>query len=100
MSLLTADDRLLGQIDLKPNRTNAFNNGGIPCTLAHYYIFTGEEKAALRAEWEERRKERLSQPLSSGARMATEPNSTGVAPAPPPLPPASRSDARCPRQSV
>jgi len=70
VSLLTADDRLLGQIDLKPNRTNAFNNGGIPCTLAHYYIFTHEEKAALRAEWEHRRKERLSQPLSSGAQMA------------------------------
>ncbi|HRV24838.1 MAG TPA: bifunctional 23S rRNA (guanine(2069)-N(7))-methyltransferase RlmK/23S rRNA (guanine(2445)-N(2))-methyltransferase RlmL, partial [Sphaerochaeta sp.] len=70
VSLLTADDRLLGQIDLKPNRTNAFNNGGIPCTLAHYYIFTHEEKAALRAEWEQRRKERLSQPLSSGAQMA------------------------------
>ena len=70
VSLLTADDRLLSQIDLKPNRTNAFNNGGIPCTLAHYYIFTDKEKAALRAEWEERRKERLSQPLSSGAQMA------------------------------
>ncbi|MFA5698384.1 MAG: bifunctional 23S rRNA (guanine(2069)-N(7))-methyltransferase RlmK/23S rRNA (guanine(2445)-N(2))-methyltransferase RlmL, partial [Sphaerochaeta sp.] len=70
VSLLTADDRLLGQIDLKPDRTNAFNNGGIPCTLAHYYIYTAEEKAELRKEAEERKKERLSQPLNSGAQMA------------------------------
>jgi hypothetical protein len=25
---------------MKPNRTNSFINGGIPCQLAHYYVFT------------------------------------------------------------
>jgi 23S rRNA (guanine2445-N2)-methyltransferase / 23S rRNA (guanine2069-N7)-methyltransferase len=70
LSILCGDQRLLSNIDMKPNRTNSFINGGIPCQLAHYYVFTAEEKAELIAKAQKRREERLSQPLSEGAQMA------------------------------
>lgn len=66
-SILAGNQALLGHIDMKPNRTNAIQNGGIPCQLAHYYIFSAEEKAERIAKAQQRRAERLSQPLSPDA---------------------------------
>ncbi|MFA6890993.1 MAG: bifunctional 23S rRNA (guanine(2069)-N(7))-methyltransferase RlmK/23S rRNA (guanine(2445)-N(2))-methyltransferase RlmL [Sphaerochaetaceae bacterium] len=70
ISILCGDQRLLSNIDMKPNRTNSFINGGIPCQFAHYYVFSAEEKAELIAKAQKRREERLAQPLSEGAQMA------------------------------
>lgn len=67
VSILCGDQRLLSYIDMKPNRTNTVNNGGIPCQLAHYYVFSAAEREERIKRAEERKKERLSAPLSSEA---------------------------------
>lgn len=69
-SILCADSSLLGYVDMKPNRTNTLYNGGMECQLAHYYIYTQDERNALVERAKARREERLSQPLSEGAQMA------------------------------
>ncbi|MCR5732514.1 MAG: bifunctional 23S rRNA (guanine(2069)-N(7))-methyltransferase RlmK/23S rRNA (guanine(2445)-N(2))-methyltransferase RlmL [Sphaerochaetaceae bacterium] len=70
VSILCGDSELLSNIDMKPDRTNSLYNGGILCQLAHYYVFTEEEKEAFIERAKQRKAERLSQPLSSGAEMA------------------------------
>lgn len=69
-SILCGDSSLLGYVDMKPDRTNTLYNGGIECQLAHYYIYTADEKAALVERARQRKEERLSTPLSPGAQMA------------------------------
>lgn len=69
-ALLTADSTLLSNIDMKPQRTNTLFNGGILCQLAHYHVFTDEEKNAMIERAKQRRQERLAAPLSAGAQMA------------------------------
>ena len=69
-SILCGDSELLSNIDMKPDRTNSLYNGGILCQLAHYYVFTEEEKEAFIERAKQRKAERLSQPLTPGAEMA------------------------------
>jgi 23S rRNA (guanine2445-N2)-methyltransferase / 23S rRNA (guanine2069-N7)-methyltransferase len=69
-SILCGDASLLGYVDMKPDRTNSLFNGGIECQLAHYYIYTQDEKDALVERAKARKAERLSMPLSEGAQMA------------------------------
>ena len=70
ISILCGDSELLSLIDMKPERTNSLFNGGILCQLAHYSVFSDEEKEELIQRAIKRREERLSQPLSEGAQMA------------------------------
>lgn len=70
ISILCGDSELLSLIDMKPERTNSLFNGGILCQLAHYSIFSDEEKQELTQRAIKRREERLAQPLSEGAQMA------------------------------
>ncbi|MFA6688166.1 MAG: bifunctional 23S rRNA (guanine(2069)-N(7))-methyltransferase RlmK/23S rRNA (guanine(2445)-N(2))-methyltransferase RlmL [Sphaerochaetaceae bacterium] len=70
IAILCGDQQLLSYVDMKPNRTNTLYNGGISCQIAHYYVFTEEERAEMIAKAEQRRKDRLSKPLSPGAEMA------------------------------
>ena len=70
ISILCGDSSLLSNIDLKPERTNKLFNGPIECQLAHYSIYTAEEKEELIKKAIKRREERLAQPLSEGANMA------------------------------
>ena len=70
ISILTGDSELLSYIDMKPERTNSLYNGAIPCQLAHYTVFTDEEKNELIEKARKKREERLSTPLSKGAEMA------------------------------
>ena len=69
-TILTGNSELLSNIDMKPDRTNTLFNGGILCQAAHYQIFTDEEREAMMQKALERKRERLSQPLSPGAEMA------------------------------
>lgn len=69
-SILCADSQLLSNIDMKPDRTNTVFNGGLLCQLAHYKVFTDEEKQAIIEKAKQRKQERLSAPLSPGAQMA------------------------------
>lgn len=69
-SVLCGDGDLLGYVDMKPDRVNVLHNGGIECQLAHYYVYTKEERDALTERARQRREERLSAPLSAGAQMA------------------------------
>lgn len=69
VALLSGNKELLSYIDMKPERTNSLYNGPIEAQLAHYTIFTEEEREALIQRAIERKKERLAQPLSSGAQM-------------------------------
>lgn len=70
IAILCGDQSLLSYVDMKPNRTNTLFNGGITCQIAHYYVFTAEERNEMIAKAEQRRLERLSKPLSPGAEMA------------------------------
>lgn len=70
ISILCGDSELLSLIDMKPERTNSLFNGGILCQLAHYSVFSDEEKQELIQRAIKRREERLSQSLSDGAQMA------------------------------
>jgi 23S rRNA (guanine2445-N2)-methyltransferase / 23S rRNA (guanine2069-N7)-methyltransferase len=69
-SILCGEKELLGYVNMKPNRTNSVMNANIPCQVAHYYVFSDEERQEFIRKAEEKRKERLSQPLSEGAQMA------------------------------
>ncbi len=69
-AILCGDQQLLSYIDMKPGRTNTISNGGIPCQLAHYYVFSAQEKAERTARALERKAERLAQPLNENAQMA------------------------------
>ncbi len=70
ITLLCADANLLGYIEMKPNRTNSFINGGLECQAAHYYVFNDEERAAMTQRADEKRRLRLETPLTPGAQMA------------------------------
>ena len=70
VSILCADSRLLGNIDMKPERTNSLYNGGLLCQLAHYRVFTDAEKEEMVEKAKARKAERLATPLSEGAQMA------------------------------
>lgn len=70
VSLLCADSNLLSYIDMKPERTNSLYNGGLLCQLAHYSVYTDEEKQALIERAVRKKEERLAAPLSAGAQMA------------------------------
>ena len=70
VSILCGDSALLSNIDMKPQRTNALFNGPIQCQLAHYQVYTDEEKQAIIERAMQRKAERMSQPLSAGAQMA------------------------------
>ena len=66
-TILTGNSDLLSNIDMKPERTNKLFNGGIECQAAHYSVFTDEEREALIQKAIEKKKARLSAPLSEGA---------------------------------
>ena len=68
-TILTGSSDLLANIDMKPDRTNSLYNGGILCQAAHYIIFTDEEKEALIERAKEKKRLRLSTPLSEGAEI-------------------------------
>jgi len=70
VSILTGDQELLSYIDMKPERTNTLYNGGILCQIAHYRVYTEEERQVLINKALERKAQRLAQPLTPGAQMA------------------------------
>lgn len=70
VALLCGQQELLSYVDMKPDRTNTVNNGGVTCQIAHYYVFTPEERAQMIERAIARKQERLAQPLSEGAQMA------------------------------
>lgn len=70
VAILCGQQELLSHVDMKPDRTNTVNNGGVTCQIAHYYVFTAEERQQMIERAIERKKERLAQPLGDGARMA------------------------------
>ena len=70
VAILCGQQELLSHVDMKPDRTNTVNNGGVTCQIAHYYVFTTEERQQMIERAIERKKERLAQPLGDGARMA------------------------------
>ena len=70
VAILCGEQRLLSYVDMKPDRTNSISNGGIPCQLAHYYVFSEQERADMIAKAQQRKAERLAKPLSEGAQMA------------------------------
>jgi len=69
-SIMCGTQELLSFVNMKPNRTNKVMNGSIDCQIAHYYIFSKEEKEEMMQKAIEKKAERLAQPLSSGAQMA------------------------------
>jgi 23S rRNA (guanine2445-N2)-methyltransferase / 23S rRNA (guanine2069-N7)-methyltransferase len=70
VSILCGDKELLSFVDMKPDRTNSLFNGPLDCQLAHYYVFTAEERQAMMEKSLQKKRERLEQPLSPGAEMA------------------------------
>ncbi|ADY12625.1 bifunctional 23S rRNA (guanine(2069)-N(7))-methyltransferase RlmK/23S rRNA (guanine(2445)-N(2))-methyltransferase RlmL [Sphaerochaeta globosa] len=70
VAILCGRQELLSHVDMKPDRTNTVNNGGVTCQIAHYYVFTDEQRAQMIERAIERKKERLALPLSDGAQMA------------------------------
>jgi 23S rRNA (guanine2445-N2)-methyltransferase / 23S rRNA (guanine2069-N7)-methyltransferase len=70
VAILSGDKQLLSYVDMKPQRTNALYNGPLEAQLAHYRVYTKEEKQILIDRAIQRKKERLAQPLSAGAQMA------------------------------
>lgn len=70
IAILCGQQELLSYVDMKPDRTNTVNNGGIPCQIAHYYVFTNDERQAMIERAIQKKAERLAQPLSDGAQMA------------------------------
>ncbi len=70
VSIVCGEKELLSYVNMKPNRTNSVMNANLACQIAHYYVFSEEERQEFIKKAEERKKERLSQPLSDGAQMA------------------------------
>ncbi|NCC65021.1 MAG: bifunctional 23S rRNA (guanine(2069)-N(7))-methyltransferase RlmK/23S rRNA (guanine(2445)-N(2))-methyltransferase RlmL, partial [Spirochaetia bacterium] len=70
VAILCGQQQLLSYVDMKPDRTNTVNNGGVTCQIAHYYVFTEEERQQMIQKAIERKQERLALPLSEGAQMA------------------------------
>ncbi len=70
MAVLCANQELLGYIEMKPDRTNILINGGLDCQVAHYYIFSKQQRAEMLERAKAKREERLATPLSEGAQMA------------------------------
>lgn len=70
VSILCGDKELLSYVDMKPDRTNALFNGPMEAQLAHYHVFTHQERQAMIDKAIQKREERLAQPLSDGAQMA------------------------------
>ncbi|MFA7127034.1 MAG: bifunctional 23S rRNA (guanine(2069)-N(7))-methyltransferase RlmK/23S rRNA (guanine(2445)-N(2))-methyltransferase RlmL, partial [Bacilli bacterium] len=70
VSILCGDKELLSYVDMKPERTNTLYNGPIEAQLAHYQVFTREVRQAILDKIQQRKAERLSEPLSEGAEMA------------------------------
>jgi 23S rRNA (guanine2445-N2)-methyltransferase / 23S rRNA (guanine2069-N7)-methyltransferase len=70
IAVLCGQQELLSFVDMKPDRTNTVNNGGIPCQIAHYYVFSDDERQAMTDRAIQKKAERLAQPLSDGAQMA------------------------------
>ncbi|NMA22434.1 MAG: bifunctional 23S rRNA (guanine(2069)-N(7))-methyltransferase RlmK/23S rRNA (guanine(2445)-N(2))-methyltransferase RlmL, partial [Spirochaetales bacterium] len=67
ITIISGNPELLEYIDMKSDRTNTLVNGGIPCQVDHYYVFTSEERQELARRAEEARQKRLALPLSEGA---------------------------------
>ncbi|MGD1833819.1 MAG: bifunctional 23S rRNA (guanine(2069)-N(7))-methyltransferase RlmK/23S rRNA (guanine(2445)-N(2))-methyltransferase RlmL [Sphaerochaetaceae bacterium] len=70
ISILCGNKELLSYVDMKPNRTNSLFNGPIEAQLAHYYVFTDEEREQFIERAKQKKAERLAAPLSEGAQMA------------------------------
>jgi len=70
ISILCGDKELLSYVDMKPDRTNSLFNGPLDCQLAHYHVFTAEERQTMTDKALEKKRERLAQPLTPGAEMA------------------------------
>ncbi|MBK5200084.1 MAG: bifunctional 23S rRNA (guanine(2069)-N(7))-methyltransferase RlmK/23S rRNA (guanine(2445)-N(2))-methyltransferase RlmL, partial [Spirochaetaceae bacterium] len=70
VSIICGEQELLSFINMKPNRTNSVNNGGIDCQIAHYYVFSDEEREEMTRKAIDKKAERLATPLSDGAQMA------------------------------
>ncbi len=69
VSIIANDPSYLTALALKPEKTNIVYNGGNECQLAHYRLFSKEEREIMRQKNIERREKRLNTPLSSGAQM-------------------------------
>ncbi|MFA5569888.1 MAG: bifunctional 23S rRNA (guanine(2069)-N(7))-methyltransferase RlmK/23S rRNA (guanine(2445)-N(2))-methyltransferase RlmL [Sphaerochaetaceae bacterium] len=69
VAILTGSSELLSFVDMKPERTNSFYNGPIEAQLAHYRVFTQQEKDERIQKKIREREERLSKPLSEGGQM-------------------------------
>ena len=67
ITVMCGNPELLEYIDMKSDRTNTLNSGGIACQVAHYRVFTEEERALLTLRAQEARAARLAQPLSEDA---------------------------------
>ncbi len=70
ISILCGDQQLLSFVDMKPNRTNTVISGGVPCQIAHYYVFSEKERQEMIDKAMQRKLERLAAPLTPGAEMA------------------------------
>lgn len=70
VSILCGDKELLSYVDMKPDRTNSLYNGPLEAQLAHYLVFTREQRQEMIDKAVQRKKERLAQPLTPGAEMA------------------------------
>lgn len=70
VAILCGDKELLSYVDMKPGRTNALFNGPLEAQLAHYEVFTREERQAMIEKAIQRKQEHLARPLSPGAEMA------------------------------
>lgn len=70
VSILCGDKELLSYVDMKPDRTNSLFNGPLAAQLAHYRVFTREERRAMIEKALQRKRDRLAQPLSPGAETA------------------------------
>ncbi|MDX9914277.1 MAG: bifunctional 23S rRNA (guanine(2069)-N(7))-methyltransferase RlmK/23S rRNA (guanine(2445)-N(2))-methyltransferase RlmL [Sphaerochaeta sp.] len=67
ITVMSGNPELLEYIDMKSDRTNTLNSGGIACQVAHYRVFTEEQRALLTLRAEEARAVRLAQPLGEEA---------------------------------
>jgi 23S rRNA (guanine2445-N2)-methyltransferase / 23S rRNA (guanine2069-N7)-methyltransferase len=67
ITLICGQPELLEYIDMKPSRTNTLNSGGIACQVAHYYVFSTDERAEMARKAEEERQARLAIPLNEEA---------------------------------
>jgi len=69
ISLICGEPDLLRNLRMKPDSTNSLFNGGLKCTVAHYSVFSPEERERMRTKAEERHIERETAELSLGAEM-------------------------------